>query len=224
MPLASARALPRPPALRLGSSPALSPGLIWAVSAGALLLTAATHAGLPPLSRHMVVHIVLMNVIGPLAVWVVARLRPALLAVRWHLGWAAVAQMAALWAWHMPAALAGAHASPGVGLTMQASLFTSALWFWMAVAAAMQGRPWQAVAALLGTGKVFCLLGAVLTFSPRYLYPPHLAGRSLHDAASDLSDQQLAGLLMLAACPAAYVLVGVVIAARWLQDMMAGEP
>jgi putative membrane protein len=223
MPLASARALPQPSALRLGSSVALSPGLILALSAGALLLTAAAHMALPPLSRHMAVHIVLMNVIGPLAVWVLARLRPALLALRWHLGWAAVAQMAALWTWHIPAALAGAHASLGAGLTMQASLFASALWFWMAVAAALHGRPWQAIAALLGTGKVFCLLGALLTFSPRYLYPPHLAA-GFHDAASSLSDQQLAGLFMLAACPAAYVLAGIVIAARWLHEMTAGEP
>ena len=68
---------------------------------------------------------------------------------------------------------------------------------------------WQAILALLVTGKLACLLGALLVFAPRPIYAgPH--------HGFDLADQQMAGLLMLAACPMSYVLAGIVIAVETL--------
>jgi putative membrane protein len=78
---------------------------------------------------------------------------------------------------------------------------------------------WLAMGALLITGKLFCLLGVLLVFTPRLIYP-ELA--SVRDAAA-LSDQQLAGLTMIVACPASYVLAGIVIAWRWLHELGAAE-
>ena len=64
---------------------------------------------------------------------------------------------------------------------------------------------WHGVLGLLVTGKLSCLLAALLVFAPRPLYP-HRPSRS----AMSLADQQLAGLLMLTACPLSYVVAGIV--------------
>ena len=74
------------------------------------------------------------------------------------------------------------------------------------------------------TGKIACLLGVMLIFSPRLLYsasPGQHVHLGLHEiaAAPTLADQQFAGLLMIAACPLSYLLAGVVIAARMISDI-----
>jgi putative membrane protein len=66
---------------------------------------------------------------------------------------------------------------------------------------------------LLVTGKLFCLLGALLVFAPRSLYLLQ-NGHEAHFGPITIEDQQLAGLLMLLACPLSYLLAGVVIASR----------
>jgi putative membrane protein len=92
-------------------------------------------------------------------------------------------------------------------------LFIAALAFWVCIVEATAHR-WQAMLALLVTGKFACLLGVLLTFAPRPLFE----AASMHHAHSAggamLADQQLAGLLMIAACPLSYVLTAVVLAAR----------
>ena len=77
-------------------------------------------------------------------------------------------------------------------------------------------RRWRAIAALLVTGKVFCLVGAIFTFAPR----PLVQGLPL-PLPEALADQQLAGLLMLAACPLTYVLAGIVVSVLWLAELTA---
>lgn len=173
------------------------------------------------LSAEMLVHILLMNAVAPLialaipdSVW---RSPP-----RWRrlLFPATVAQLAVLWAWHAPPALDATLQSDALHLVMQASLLLSALWFWSAVFYARDDRRWRAILALLVTSKLFCLLGVLLVFAPRTLY-----GVGTVRSASLLGDQQLAGLLMLVACPVTYLIAGVVIAARWLSGIdAAGRP
>jgi putative membrane protein len=68
------------------------------------------------------------------------------------------------------------------------------------------------------TGKLSCLLGALLIFAPRILYT---SGHQ-HSAMANLTDQQLAGLLMIIACPLSYVTAGVVLAAQMMADL--GRP
>ena len=171
-------------------------------------------ASFGPVSAGMAAHILLMNLLAPaVAIWGSAVLAPAARRVPGLVA-AMVVQLLLLWAWHAPPSLAAAMGQPALHLVMQFSLTIAAVWFWLAVVDAAASRPWRAIAALLVTSKVFCLLGVLLTFAPRSLYPPiaHHGGV----AADPLADQQLAGLMMLLACPLSYLVAAVVVASRWL--------
>jgi len=197
------------------------PAACAASGAAAVTLLVASSLPLPPLSRHMALHIVLMSVVGPLLALALFRKFEDLARGRWRLALPSLVQLAVLWAWHIPAALATAHQSHAAQVSMHATLLASAVWFWTAVIAQARSERWRAVAALLITGKVFCLLGALLTFAPRELFLiPALHGP---EHGTSLGDQQLAGLLMLAACPATYILAGVALTVRWLDDLARDE-
>ncbi len=200
--------------------------------AAAAIIMAAVAAGSPlvrlgPLAGHMAEHIVLMNIAAPALALLLGHRGSVLPGASCRLAAATAVQLALLWAWHAPAALAAAHASPFLHMLMQASLLGSALWFWLAVIAQAGNERWRSIAALLVTGKLFCFLGVLLTFAPRLLLGAHEHGQSatgiermpLVDRL--LPDQQMAGLMMLAACPATYVLAAIVIMARWLDDQAA---
>jgi putative membrane protein len=109
------------------------------------------------------------------------------------------------------------------------SLLLSALLFWRALVPA-SGTGWQSIFAVLVTGKLVCLLAVLLVFSPRLLYlqaPGAATKHAIEHAAQrpDLADQQVAGLLMLAACPLSYVLAGILLAAQSLSDLArAAQP
>lgn len=161
-----------------------------------------------PLSAGMAAHILLMNAFAPalaLAGWRMAR--------RWRLERQAVLamtlQLALVWGWHSPPVLAAAAVAPGLEALMQVTLFMAALLFWAAVFAHAGNERWRAIAILLVTGKVFCLLGILFVFAPRPLCP----------GLATMDDQQLAGMMMLVACPATYVAAGVGIAARWFAGL-----
>lgn len=163
---------------------------------------------LGPLSNQMGQHILLMSVLAPLFVAALQqRIRlPDLSAWLVPL---TVVQMALLWFWHAPSLEHGQ--SPLLHALMLASLSSAALLFWWAVFTA-RSRRWRALLALLTTSKLFCLLGVLMAFAPRALYT---GGHGGHLVA----DQHLAGLMMLVACPATYLVAAVIIAARWLRDL-----
>lgn len=164
--------------------------------------------GIGPLSGQMAAHIVLMNLLAPLVALLLGRRTSRRVAAA--LGPATLVQLLLLWALHLPGVTAAAYALlPHAA--MQALLFAAALWFWLAVFATAGERRWRALLALLVTSKLFCLLGVLLTFAPRPLYE-HGTGHAV-----TMADQQLAGLLMIVACPASYLLAAVVIAVRWLR-------
>ena len=171
-----------------------------------------------PLSVHMLQHLVLMNVVVPLLVFCALPFRSARIADSW--AYATAAQLALLWGWHAPPVLDAAMASPALMAAMHVSLAMAAGWFWLAIAAMPATARWRSIFALLITGKLFCLLGALLVFSPRLLF-----GTMDHHAhamaAGTLADQQMAGLIMLIACPLTYVLAGVWITARWFLALEA---
>jgi len=188
-----------------------------------LLLAAiaiALSPALGPLSAHMSTHIALMNVLAPsLALTLVPRNRqtgPG----GWSLAAVSAIQIALLWGVHAPAIFG--LGLPALHLLLHALLFATALGFWWIVLAQPPERSWCSLFTLLVTGKLFCLLGALLVFAPRPLYP------SVHAHAGPagmvmLEDQQLAGMLMLVACPLSYVFAGIVIAARWLRCFDGSE-
>lgn len=164
-------------------------------------------AAFGPAAAAMAVHILLMNLLAPaVALWCTGfRAVHGLVA-------ATIVQLLLLWGWHAPPSLAAAMEWPSLHLAMGLSLTLAAVWFWLAVVTAAASRPWRAIASLLITSKVFCLLGVLLTFAPRSLYAP----MGHHHGTDPLADQQLAGLLMLLACPLSYLVAAVVVASRWL--------
>lgn len=169
-----------------------------------------------PLSLQMLQHLAVMNIAAPLAALHLSRRGPctpaALLA-------AGVVQLATLWGWHAPAVQQFAASSSAGQFLLMVSLAGAAFWFWSAVIAATD---WKALIALLLTGKLACLLGALLIFAPRDLY--NLDGLILAlctTGPSSLADQQLAGLLMVTACPLSYLVTGIALAARMLARLDA---
>jgi putative membrane protein len=184
--------------------------------AGTLAVIAVVLAGhdLGTLSSHMAMHIALMNVVAPLAaIAFVKRLRPLSGAAFWSI---ATLQIGALWFWHLPLMQAATTTYAGA-LLMHGSLFALALLFWTGVLQLRGPGGWQAILGLIVTGKLSCLLAALLIFSPRFLYMGH------HHATS-IDDQQLAGLLMITACPVSYVLAGIVIAASMAGVLPVPKP
>jgi putative membrane protein len=155
-----------------------------------------------------------MNLLAPLAALHFARSSPSMTRRIRGLAAPTSVQLLLLWGWHTPPSLAVAMDHPGLHLAMQGSLLVAALWFWSAVVNATAGGQGRAIAALLVTSKLFCLLGVLLTFALYPLYPA-MTHHGLH-ALDPLADQQLAGLLMLVACPLSYLVAAVVVASNWL--------
>jgi putative membrane protein len=169
----------------------------------------------------MVIHIVAMNVLAPLLATGWAVLAPVRSVGGRELWAATTLQIAALWIWHLPAAHHLAAASTAGTLAMHASLLMAAIWFWLSLIRLREAQQWQGIFALLITGKLACLLAALLVFAPRTF----LVTQSHHDVtALVLDDQHLAGLLMIVACPASYVLAGVLIAVRVIGFTQTTQP
>lgn len=168
------------------------------------------------LSAHMGQHMLLLALAPPLllAGRPLAALAAAL-PVRWSRalhGWmrplapgfgrtlaaATFANVAVMWGWHAPAALALVMRSEAMHWLMHASFLLAGLWFWTLL--------WQrirdgAAGALPGAVAVVVVmmqmgfLGALLTFSRRILYPVY-ADRAAELGMTAFDDQQLAGLIM----------------------------
>jgi putative membrane protein len=190
-----------------------------AASAAAILIATGVTLLFPlgPLSAHMLVHIAFMNLAAPLLAIVLLRAWPAALDRAPWLWTAAVVQLVLMWAWHAPPAHRAAAQSMPVSIVMYTTLFLASLAFWALLTSMSARNRWQAIFSLLITGKVACLLGAILIFAPRALYD---MGHGHHQSASAaLDDQQLAGLIMIAACPLSFVLAGVIIAAQAMNDL-----
>lgn len=167
------------------------------------------HAMMISIDVMMLWHIALMNVLAPALAYSLRVRLPASLET--SIFFAMALQFALLWGWHSPAALTAATQHPAAGLTMHASLFLSALWFWSAVMTTSERGSWRALIALLLSGKLFCLLGALFVFSRSALYPVH---QTLAFPDTAIAHQQLAGILMLATCPVIYVGAAIAISIR----------
>lgn len=163
----------------------------------------------------MATHIILMSALAPfLAVLSIRFASAAVLTTGRALAIVTAAQLALLYAWHAPGAAAYTESHPAAHLSMHASLLAAALLFWLAILGDTGIARWRSVAALAITGKLACLLGVLLVFAPRVLDTSAASWGATTEMM--LADQRLAGLLMLAACPASYVLSGVWIASQWL--------
>jgi putative membrane protein len=162
-------------------------------------------------STHMMLHIASMNVAAPLlAAWAIVRWPTRGISPSWL--WSATfVQIVLLWAWHSPAVHNVTLQSPALGLALHGVLLLAALSFWFTLLTISVAARWQTIPALLLTGKLACLLAALLIFAPRTLYESaaHLVHATGHLPALD--DQHLAGLLMITACPLSYLVAAVII-------------
>jgi putative membrane protein len=154
----------------------------------------------------MLLHVVMMSVAAPGAVAAVRRWRGR----SWHtrprqLWLAALLQLTVFLYWHSPSGMMLSMHTAGGELLLQGSLLAVACLFWWCIAGLGADGVWHAIAALLCTGKLFCLVAVILTFSPRVLYH-----------AMTVPDQQLAGLIMLTLCPMTYIASALWLCRRWL--------
>lgn len=171
-----------------------------------------------PLSANMLQHIATMNVIAPAVVVVALRHLPSNLWRSWH--WATAVQLCVFWMWHAPPVMNAAMASSALHLLMQFSLFAVALWFWASVLTLPSSRRWVGIFSLLITAKLFCLLAALMIFAGRPIFAMNMGMDGIPTGIT-LADQELAGLIMIVACPLFYVSAGVYIAAKWLFELDA---
>ena len=154
-------------------------------------------------------HIALVLLMAPLLVF---GLEPWLRRVSISL-WSSTAIAAAVfWTWHAPAPYAAALSSVPIYALMQITLLVSAVAFWIAI---RRAAPPAAMGAILVTTVLMGLLGALITFAGRPLYPPHFAS-TLSWGVSPLEDQQLAGITMWAPGSAAYLAAAMWIGWRWM--------
>ena len=188
------------------------------VLASALTVAAALSLLLPiitlgDVSSHMVAHILVMSVAAPLLTVLGSLLSPRRGASTRQLWAATTGQIVLLWAWHLPSAHHFAAATILGTMVMHASLLGAAILFWDALIRLQWSQQWHGILALLVTGKLACLLAGLLVFATRPLF--------YHAGAAPLDDQQLAGLLMIVACPASYVLAGIMTATRFVGILQA---
>ena len=117
---------------------------------------------------------------------------------------AAAAFTAALWAWHAPGPYTATFESAAAYWLMHLTLFGAALWLWSALFDAPGEHLGSFIAASALTTIQMGLLGAIITFAGRPLYPPHQF-TTLAWRLTPLEDQQLGGVVMW--IPAGVVLV-----------------
>ncbi len=181
-----------------------------AFCAGWLLGSLAVVSPLCPLSvalfsARVGQHLILTSLVAPLIAlgWTTPPAAPA--SSRWPPILAAMAFAGMLWVWHSPAPYVATFNSPVVYWLMHVTTFGAAVWLWHEVFAAWGDRIEGVAAAIVLTILQMGLLGAVITFADRPLYPPHLYTAPAW-GLTPLEDQQLGGVLM-------WVPAGVILAA-----------
>ena len=149
---------------------------------------------------HMALHVTIVALAAPL---IAVFLAPRLAASRWAPvvampALATVLEFVVMWGWHLPELHAAARFTTWGFMAEQASFLLAGLWIWCAALA--PGQALAGAGGLLLTSMHVTLLGAILTLSPRPLYP-ECGGAGL----SPLADQALGGTLMLAVATPVYL-------------------
>lgn len=124
-----------------------------------------------------------------------------------------------IWLWHLPVPYQLALVEKLVHDAEHLLFFATALWFWWSlIAPGRLGQPGFGLAALLAVLTLMHtgMLGALMTFAPQLLYPQHPAGFAGFD---QLTDQQLAGLLMWVPGGLIYSTAALVLTGLWLRRL-----
>lgn len=165
------------------------------------------------LAAHMAQHMLVIAVAAPLlvacrpSVPALKGVRAAGAVIRWATRppVAFVLHALAIWIGHTPAALEAAARYPIVHLLEHALLLGTAVLLWWSLRRGGAGTAGAASLWTLGTMIHTSILGALLTFAPRLLYP-----------AYTLVDQQLAGLVMWVPGGLLYLAAALSFAGAWL--------
>lgn len=193
--------------------------------AGLAVLALAWAGPLPGLvpgsfTAHMVLHMAVVGVGVPLLALGLAPMleRRGPLPVPMALTIAAsLIDLVVIWLWHVPALHHASRLDPLVLALEQASFAAVALLVWLV---AFSGPALGGALTLFFTSMHMTLLGALLSLSPRLIYPGH------HHAGGwpglpHLEDQQVGGVVMLAIGGVIYLAGGLVLAARVLRPVRA---
>ena len=125
----------------------------------------------------------------------------------------------ALWIWHIPALYQAALTSDWAHAAQHLSFLLTALLFWSALYGI--GRSAMAYGAatvyVFGTAIHCSGLGALLTFSTVLWYPAY-ASSTQSWGLTPLQDQQLGGLIMWVPSAIVFILIGLVLFARWIVE------
>lgn len=167
-------------------------------------------------SARIVHHVLLVACAAPLLALAVPATREE------GVGLPFVASTVTLWLWHVPALYTTALQQVPLYWLMQLSLLGTAWWFWRAVCSARAALPAALVTIAAAIGQMG-LLGAILTFAPRPLYPHHFVTPLAYEL-SPLGDQQLAGLIMWVPAMLPYAVIAAWIARRAWTSGWAPQP
>lgn len=165
-------------------------------------------------SARAVHHVLLVAMAAPL----LALCLPAHRITALPLGAAVALHTLAFWAWHLPAAYQFGIVGALPYWTMQATLLATAVLAWRRI---LDAPPAAALLALLTLSVQMGMLGALLTFAERPLYPAHLATTAPF-GLSALDDQRLAGLVMWVPGALPYLAAAAAIAWTRLRRAEAG--
>ena len=119
----------------------------------------------------------------------------------------------AIWAWHVPALFDDTLANVALHRLQHVSFTATAILFWWAVLRRCNAgcACMHVFITLMHTSR----LGAILTLSPRVLYPTQTMNASLW-SLSPLEDQQLAGLVMWVPAGLIYAGAALTLVALWI--------
>jgi putative membrane protein len=129
----------------------------------------------------------------------------------------------ALWAWHIPLFFDAALASNAVHALQHGAFLATALLFWWSILGATTRRQRGIALVSLFTTMIHTgALGALMTLSNVPWYSAYL-GTAPSYGLDALEDQQLGGLIMWVPAGLIYIVCGLVLATRWLQERSPRE-
>jgi putative membrane protein len=123
----------------------------------------------------------------------------------------------ALWGWHAPSLFQATITSDAIHSMQHLSFLLTALLFWWTLLRGHDTRYGVAVLYVFSTGVHSSILGALLTFSPRVWYPIYSAATPAWGLTA-LEDQQIGGLIMWVPAGLVFLIAGLALFAKWIQQ------
>jgi putative membrane protein len=218
-------------------------GSFWAgwISLALALLSPIHELGEQLFSAHMLQHEIMILISAPLiaaahpsatCLWAFApRHRPGLggwvhrvertSLLRWLatplIAW--LLEAIALWSWHLPVLYQATLKSDWVHAAQHLSFLLTAVLFWSALYGVGRSAMSYGSATfyVFGTAVHCSALGALLTFSSVLWYPAY-ATTTRPWGLSPIEDQQLGGVLMWVPSGVVFIVIGLVLFAKWLKE------